>query len=69
MMSLEEFQTELCATMQRLGPSPSLAEVEKAGRLLVADGIPDGANLEGMLLLRELAEMAEQEQKQHEHSG
>ncbi len=55
MKTLEEFQAELIRTMQRLGEEPSLEEVEKAGRELVKDGVPDGANLEGMLLLREMA--------------
>lgn len=55
MRTLEEFQDELIRTMQRLGENPSLADVESAGRELVKDGVPDGANLEGMLLLRDLA--------------
>jgi hypothetical protein len=69
MKSLEEFQTEMLATMQRLGRSPSLAEVEAAGRELVADGIPPGANLEGLLLLRDLAEQREQETRANDNSG
>jgi hypothetical protein len=37
--------------MQRLGDEPSVAEVEAAGRAIVERGLPDGADLEGMLVL------------------
>lgn len=68
MKTLESFQTELLVTMQRLGPSPSLAEVEAAGRALVADGVPPGANLEGLLLLRDLALEREKETPSNDNS-
>jgi hypothetical protein len=55
MKSLEEFQNELVRVMQRLGAEPSLEDVESAGIALVKDGIPEGADLEGLLLLRDLA--------------
>lgn len=69
MKSLEEFRAEMLAAMQRLGPTPSVAEVEAAGRALVADGIPPGANLEGLLLLRGLARRREQENPSDDNSG
>jgi hypothetical protein len=55
MRSLVEFQKEMAAVMQRLGSDPTPEAVESAGRELVKDGVPAGANLEGMLLLRDLA--------------
>lgn len=69
MKSLEEFQAQLLVTMQRLGPSPSLVEVEAAGRELVAGGVPPGANLEGLLLLRDLALEREKENPSNDNSG
>lgn len=63
MKTLQEFQDELLRTMQQLGEEPSLADVEAAGRELVRDGIPEGANLEGLLLTRDLARKRESKGK------
>lgn len=57
MRTLEAFQTQLLRILQSLGETPSLADVDAAGRELVEGGMPDGASLEGLLLLGDLARL------------
>jgi len=68
MRTLDEFNEEMLRTMQRLGDQPSLDDVEAAGRELVRDGVPDGANLEGLLLLRSMAQMRAEETRPNDNT-
>lgn len=63
MKSLVEFQKELVRTLQKLGPEPTPDEVDAAGSELCKDGVPDGANLEGLLLVSDMARMRADKKK------